>query len=162
MSWEDKYKLSKSKQIKVTWKSSLLHCTLSEWRLGAISEGGSSLRYVKDRISMFLPLWHSYCQSETGGGSLRTHEEPRPDQVLASVSFSPKQDGKRGRGMDYLLQMATWISLKGLTFKKKKRSYFLILRLPLIKWWWQCVLPFFFLIILLGKNLKPWVSILKS
>jgi len=44
--------------------------------------------------------------------------------VLASVSFNPKQDGKGGRGMEYLLQMATYISLKGLTFLKKKYVLF--------------------------------------
>lgn len=68
-------------------------------KAGVFAEGSSSLRYVKVKISMFPPPWHSYSQSGTEGGSLRTHEDPRADQVLASVSFSPKQDGKRGRGM---------------------------------------------------------------
>ena len=163
MNWEGKYKLSKSKQIRVRWKSSLLHCGLLEWRLGVISGGSSSLRYVKVEISMFPPLWHSYCHSETEGGSLRTHKDPRADQVCWLLCPAIQSKMEEGEGeWNICCRWLHVFHLKDSPFLKKIR---------LIFWYYNCLsykmmvtvcTPFFFLIILLGKNLKPWVSILKS
>lgn len=161
MSWEDKYKLSKSKQIKVRWKSSLSHCTLSEQRLGAISEGSSSLRFVKDRISMFLPPWHSYCQSETGASEpMKTPDQTRCWPQCPSV-WSKMEEGE-GK-WTICCRWLHGFHLKDSPLKKKIVLFFdtTIASHKMMVTVWPPP-PFFFLIILLGKNLKPWVSIIKS